>query len=108
MQKEVIPNEYKSFEEIKHTREDNSEYWLARELQKALNYTKWENFKKILESAKTACKISEQEVLDHFVEINKMINLAKGAKRKVLDYKLTRYACYLIVMNGVLERKLLH
>lgn len=88
------------FESCKHIDDNGIEYWNAREMQEVLQYKEWRNFKKILESAKIACKISDQEVLDHFVEINKMINLAKGAKRKVLDYKLTRYACYLIVMNG--------
>lgn len=88
------------FESYKHIEDNGVEYWFARELQGVLQYKEWRNFKKILETAKIACKISGQEVLDHFVEVNKMISLAKGAKRKVLDYKLTRYACYLIVMNG--------
>lgn len=88
------------FESYKHIEDNGVEYWFARELQGVLQYKEWRNFKKILETAKITCKISGQEVLDHFVEVNKMISLAKGAKRKVLDYKLTRYACYLIVMNG--------
>lgn len=88
------------FESHKHIDDNGVEYWFARELQESLQYKEWRNFKKILGTAKIACKISGQEVLDHFVEVNKMITLAKGAKRKVLDYKLTRYACYLIVMNG--------
>ena len=88
------------FESYKHIEENGVEYWNARELQEVLQYKEWRNFKKILETAKIACKISGQEVLEHFVEVNKMINLANSAKRKVLDYKLTRYACYLIVMNG--------
>ena len=88
------------FESYKHIEENGVEYWNARELQEVLQYKEWRNFKKILETAKIACKISGQEVLEHFVEVNKMINLANSAKRKVRDYKLTRYACYLIVMNG--------
>ena len=89
-----------AFEQIKHLDEDNKEYWLARELQTTLQYTKWANFNKVIETAKIACKISGHLVSDHFADLGKMIIIAKGAKRKVLDYKLTRYACYLIVMNG--------
>ena len=89
-----------TFEQIKHLDEDNKEYWLARELQTTLQYTKWANFNKVIETAKIACKISGHLVSDHFADLGKMIIIAKGAKRKVLDYKLTRYACYLIVMNG--------
>lgn len=89
-----------TFEQIKHLDEENNEYWLARELQTTLQYAKWVNFNKVIETAKIACKISGHLVSDHFAEVGKMIILAKGAKRKVLDYKLTRYACYLIVMNG--------
>jgi len=97
---EIMATEYKSFEDIKHFDENNDEYWLARELQTTLQYTKWVNFNKVIETAKIACKISGHLVSDHFAEVGKMIILAKGAKRKVVDYKLTRYACYLIVMNG--------
>lgn len=100
MQKEVIPNEYKSFEEIKHTREDNSEYWLARELQKALNYTKWENFKKVIDRAILACKNAGFEIANHFPEVRKPIISGKNRKQSIIDYELTRYACYLIVQNG--------
>lgn len=95
----LVKSEYKSFEEIKHF-DNNNEFWYARELQSTLQYTKWANFNKVIETAKIACKISGHLVSDHFAEVGKMIILAKGAKRKVLDYKLTRYACYLIVMNG--------
>lgn len=88
------------FESYKHIEDNGVEYWLARELQEVLQYIKWSNFCKVIETAKIACKISDHDVQDHFAEVGKMITLAKGAKRKVLDYKLTRYACYLIVMNG--------
>lgn len=89
-----------TFEQIKHFDEKNNEYWSARELQVTLQYAKWTNFKKVMETAKIACKISGHLVSDHFAEVGKMIVIAKGAKREILDYKLTRYACYLIVMNG--------
>lgn len=88
------------FESYKHIENNGVEYWFARELQEVLQYIKWSNFSKVIETAKIACKISDHDVQDHFAEVGKMITLAKGAKRKVLDYKLTRYACYLIVMNG--------
>ena len=88
------------FEQIKQFDNDNNECWFARDLQEVLQYTKWSNFHKVIETAKIACKISDHDIEDHFAEVGKMITLAKGAKRKVLDYKLTRYACYLIVMNG--------
>lgn len=88
------------FEQIKHLDDENNEYWSARDLQEVLQYKEWRNFNKVIETAKIACKISNQAVVEHFVEVNKMITLAKGAKRNVLDYKLTRYACYLIVMNS--------
>ena len=89
-----------TFEEIRHFDENQVEFWYARELQPVLQYAKWANFNKVIETAKIACKISGHEVDDHFAEVSKMIELAKSAKRKIVDYKLSRYACYLIVMNG--------
>lgn len=101
MQNEIISTEYQSFEEIKHTREDKSEYWLARELQKALEYSEWRNFSKAIDRAMLACKNSGFEVSDHFVEVNKTVEMPSKAKPKsIVDYELTRYACYLIVQNG--------
>lgn len=94
-----------SFEQIKHIDEYGNEFWYARELQEVLGYTKWENFHKIIKTAQIACKISKQDVLYHFPEVRKMIQLAKGAQRKVIDYKLSRYACYLVVMNGDPRKK---
>ena len=88
------------FDEIKHIDEFGNEYWLARELQTVLEYKKWEKFILLIEKAMKACEKSNYNVLDHFPQVGKMIDIAKGAKRKVIDYKLSRYACYLIVMNG--------
>ena len=98
-------NEVKSysesiFESIKHIDEFGVEYWEARELQKVLQYKEWRNFKKSIEKARISCKTSNYKVSDHFVEFNKMIVIGKGAKRNQVDYKLSRYACYLIVQNG--------
>lgn len=92
--------EYKSFEQIKRVREDGTEYWYARELSEVLEYTEWRNFLKVLDRAKISCKNSGQEVDNHFVEVNKMVEIGSNTKRQVLDYELSRYACYLIVQNG--------
>ena len=90
----------KIFESIKHVDENGNEYWLARELQNILEYHQWRSINDLIERAKTACKESRYNIDDHFAVQRKMINLAKGATRNVVDYKLSRYACYLIVMNG--------
>ena len=90
----------KTFEDIKHIDEYGNEYWEARELQVALEYSKWENFHKVIKKAMFACDNSKNNVLDHFPEIRKTIEMPKTATKEVLDYKLSRYACYLIVQNG--------
>ncbi len=89
----------KTFEEYAHE-ESNIEFWFARDLQILLGYDKWENFVHAIEKAKEACTHSKQNILDHFLEVRKTIDLPKGAKREIIDYKLTRYACYLIAQNG--------
>ena len=91
--------EYKSFEEIKKIREDGTEYWNARELSEVLQYKKWENFSKVIDRAKLACKNSGFEIDDHFPEVRKIVE-AGATQKKVSDYELSRYACYLIVQNG--------
>ena len=98
--KELSIEQKKIFEDVRHIDEQGNEFWYARELQDVLNYTQWRNFQKVISTAQIACKISQQEVSDHFAEVSKLITAAKGAQRKITDYKLTRYACYLIVMNG--------
>ena len=93
------------FEEIRHVDENGREFWYARELAKTLKYTEWRKFEGVIEKAKMACQGSSNMVVDHFVGSAKMINLAKGAKRKVQDYRLSRYACYLIVQNADSRKK---
>jgi len=88
-----------NFDEHSHM-EDEVEFWYARELQKLLNYSEWRNFLNIIEKAKTACANSGFSIIDHFVEINKMVEVGSGATRDITDIKLTRYACYLIAQNG--------
>jgi len=92
--------EYKSFEGIKQTDEDGSEFWYARDLAAVLQYKEWRNFNKVIDRAMLACKNSSYAISDHFVEVNKMVGIGSGAQRSQIDYKLTRYACYLIVQNG--------
>ena len=105
--KEIDKNN-KSFEEIKHIDENSVEFWYARELMPILQYSNWQNFEKIIDKAKTSCKNSDVNILDHFIDISKMVQIGSGAKRKQQDYKLTRYACYLIAQNGDSRKKLLH
>ena len=93
------------FESIKHIDENNNEYWFARELMSALEYSKWERFSNALEKAKISCKECGYSIDDHFPGSGKMIIVAKGAKRKIKDYKLSRYACYLIAQNADSRKK---
>ena len=90
----------KMFEDIKLIDGNGKEYWLARELQSILGYHQWRSINDLIKKAKVACKESKYNIDDHFALHRKMIKLAKGAQRNVIDYKLSRYACYLIVMNG--------
>ena len=90
----------KTFEDIKHIDECGNEYWYARELQVALDYKRWDKFCNVIESAKIACENSNNAVLNHFSQAGKMVEIGSGAKRKQMDFKLSRYACYLIVQNA--------
>jgi DNA-damage-inducible protein D len=99
MEKETIIKLNKSFEESVYE-QDGIEYWLARELQELLGYTDWRNFLNAVEKAKESCKTTGEAVLDHFVDVTKMVKIGSGAERKQDDIMLTRYACYLIAQNG--------
>ena len=90
----------KLFEDIKHIDEFGNEYWLARELQNILEYTQWRRFENVINKAKFSCKNSNIKVDDHFANVGKMVDIGSNTKRITKDYRLTRYACYLIAQNG--------
>ena len=97
----------KMFDNIKHIDEFGNEYWLARELQSVLQYTEWRKFKGVIDKAKIACESSGYKALDHFVGADKMVEIGSDTKREVPDYKLSRYACYLIAQNGDSRKKVI-
>ena len=105
MANDLVNKTEKDFESIKHVDENGTEFWYARELMTMLEYSKWGNFIKVIDKAKESCKNSNMNVLDHFADVGKMIMVAKGAEREIDDYKLTRYACYLIAQNGDTRKK---
>ena len=98
--KEIVTYSQQTFENIKHIDENGAEFWYARELQTALEYAQWRRFQESIERAKTACEASGLIVGDHFADVGKMVSLGSGSQREIADIKLSRYACYLIVMNG--------
>jgi len=101
MSKEIVEKENESlFEQIKHIDENGIEYWQARQLSKALDYSDFRNFKKVIKKATIACEQSKQELSDHVVEFNEMVSIGSGVERKIPSYKLSRYFCYLIVQNA--------
>ena len=110
MRGEIVVNdieEYNNsvFESIKHIDEYGNEYWYARELMPLLEYSKWDNFNKVIEQAKIACKNSGVDIKEQFPEVGKLSINVNGGKRRIVDYKLSRYACYLIAQNGDSRKK---
>lgn len=100
MKSEVISGLTQTFEDYTNKTESGVEFWLARDLQHLLGYSEWRNFYKVINKSKTACEVSGNAISDHFVEVNKTIEMPKGATKEIEDFMLTRYACYLIAQNG--------
>ncbi len=95
------------FESIKHVDDDGNEYWYARELQKVLEYTQWRKFVGVINKAINVCKTSNYKVSDHFAGAGKMVDIGSNTSRNIEDYKLSRYACYLIAQNGDSRKKVI-
>ena len=100
MKTEIVQTLTDTFEANAQRTDGGIEFWLARDLQYLLGYTKWDNFLNVVSKARTACEVSGHAVSDHFADVGKTITMPKGAQKEVPDIMLTRYACYLIAQNG--------
>lgn len=100
MKTEIIKTLTADFENSSYKTDEGIEFWLARDLQHLLNYSKWDNFKNVILKAKTACEVSGHNIFEHFPDIGKTIKMPNGAKKEINDLMLTRYACYLLAQNG--------
>ena len=100
MNAEIVQTLTTTFEAHAQQTEGGIEYWLARDVQHLLGYDEWRNFNAAISKAKTACEVSGHRFADHFVGVNKMVDLGSGSQRAIEDIMLTRYACYLVAQNG--------
>jgi|SRR5690554_1761636 len=98
--KDIEKRHHQTFENIKQQGNDGSEFWMARQLGKILDYAEYRNFLPVIKKAKKACANSGQPIENHFVEMHEMVSIGSGAERQMESYALSRYACYLIVQNG--------
>jgi len=100
MKKELVRTLTDTFQDHSNITDNGVEFWFARDIQHLLGYTEWRNFTNVITKAKTSCEANGNNISDHFVDINKMVNIGSGARKTVDDIMLTRYACYLIAQNG--------
>lgn len=98
--KRVTKLHHATFEGIRHVDQDGNEFWLARALAKVLDYSEYRHFLPVIERARDACKNSGQRIADHFEEVLEMVGIGSGAMRELSSFRLSRYACYLMVQNG--------
>lgn len=96
----IAQQHHATFEGIRHVDDEGNEFWLARQLATVLDYSQYRHFQPVVERAKEACRNSGQAVEDHIEDVLTMVDIGSGAKRQVEDFRLSRYACYLIVQNG--------